>query len=92
VIRDYEEERLHVRFQHPDRDVEIARRYSAQRLKSVDEIGQAFGLDGRLDRIRGQVVVVFPVAEKDKPVEIRKPASVKAEDDDDVPTGLHLSK
>ncbi len=92
VIRDYEVERLHVRFQHPDRDLEGERRYTAQHLKSVNEIGQAFGLDGRLDRIRGQVGIVFPVSEKEKRTDLRGPASIKAEDPDAMPTGLHLVK
>lgn len=92
VVKDYEEERLHVRFQHPDRDLEQDRRYTAQHLKSVEEIGQAFGLDGRLDRIRGQVQVVFPVSEKVKTETERRPASVKVEDEDEMPSGLHLVK
>jgi TolA-binding protein len=92
VVREYEEERLHVRFQHPDRELEGERRYAAQHLKSVAEIAAAFGLDGRLDRVRNQVGIVFPVSEKVKAMEVRQPASSKPEDEDAVPSGLHLVK
>ena len=92
VIREYEEERLHVRFQHPDHDMEGDRKYMAQHLKSLDEIEQSFGLDGRLDRIRKQVTVVFPADEKTVPTAVRGPASAKPEDSDDMPSNIRLVK
>lgn len=94
VVRDYESERLHVRFQHPDRDMEGDRKYTALKLKSLDEIEAAFGLDGRLDRVRKQVGIVFPAAPSEKASNKRHPASVNAhaDDDDDVPKNIHLVK
>lgn len=92
VVREYEDERLHVRFQHPDRDMEADRKYTAQHLKSIDEIEEAFGLDGRLDRIRKQVTTVFPASEKVDGVSLRKPASSPSEDADEIPAGIHLVK
>lgn len=93
AVRDYEEERLHVRFQHPDRDMDANRQYSAHPLKSLEEIEAAFGLDGRLDRIRKQVGVVFPIAQPEKPISTRQPASMKQSDeDDDMPGTIHLVK
>ncbi len=90
VIRDYEEERLHVRFQHPDRDREEERRYQAVRLKSLEEIEDAFGLDGRLDRLRQQVKIVYPIAVPQPLIQIRAPASVQ--EDEDMPERIHLVK
>lgn len=91
VIRDYEAERLHVRFQHPDRDLEGDRQYMALKLKTLDEIEDSFGLDGRLDRIRRHVGIVFP-AEKTEAAETkRKPASVNVEDEE-LPEQIRLVK
>lgn len=90
AIRDYEEERLHVRFQHPDRDQEEERRYQAVRLKSLEEIEEAFGLDGRLDRLRQQVKIVYPIAVPEGPVQIRTPASVI--EDEEKPERIRLVK
>lgn len=93
AVKDYEDERRHIRFQHPDRDMEGDRKYTAMKLKSLDEIEFAFGLDGRLDRIRRQVEVVFPVDASVDPNSIRGPAGVSSEkDDDDVPRGIKLVK
>lgn len=91
VVRDYESERLHVRFQHPDRDLEGERQYIAVKLKSLDEIEDAFGLDGRLDRIRRHVGVVFPAAKLEDEPAVRMPASVKDEEDD-APEQIRLVK
>lgn len=93
VVRDYETERLHVRFQHPDRDRERERQYPSQRLKSLDEIETAFGIDGRLDRIKKQVEIVLPsrdpvpAAERGVASEPGAPA-----DDEDKPERIHLVK
>jgi hypothetical protein len=90
VVRDYEEERLHVRFQHPDREREEDRQYKAVRLKSLSEIEEAFGLDGRLDRIRQQVRVVFPVKTAEPASQVRAPAS--SIEEEDIPERIHLVK
>lgn len=93
AVKDYEDERRHMRFQHPDRDLENDRKYTALKLKSLDEIEFAFGLDGRLDRIRRQVEVVFPVAPAMDANSQRGPAGIATDqDDDDVPRGIKLVK
>lgn len=91
VIRDYESERLHVRFQHPDRDLEGERQYMAVKLKSLDEIADTFGLDGRLDRIRRHVEVVFPVEKPGAAPAVRLPAAINDEEDD-APEQIRLVK
>lgn len=94
AVREYEQERLHVRFQHPDRDLDNNREYAAHPLKSLDEIEVSFGLDGRLDRIRRQVGIVFPVRSPKADADSRTPAgvSVNPEDDDEMPKGIKLVK
>jgi hypothetical protein len=91
VIKDYESERLHVRFQHPDRDLEGERQYMAVKLKSLDEIEDSFGLDGRLDRIRRHVGVVFPAAKPEEAPAVRLPAAI-SEEEDDAPEQIRLVK
>jgi hypothetical protein len=93
VVKAYERERLHVRFHHPDRNETTARKYSIQKLKSLEEIERAFGLDGRLDRIKRQVGIVFPaesIVEKDGSL-LRGPASA-GESDDEKPQRIRLVK
>ena len=93
VVKDYEAERLHVRFQHPDRDQELEREYSAHHLKSIDEIETAFGIDGRLDRVKRQVGVVFPVVDPNAEAKLRQPASVvPLKEESDMPESIHLVK
>ncbi len=91
VIKEYESERLHVRFQHPDRDLEDERQYVAVKLKSLEEIEDTFGLDGRLDRIRRHVGIVFPASKEESTAPTRVPAAV-TNGDDDAPEQIRLVK
>ena len=91
AIRDYESERLHVRFQHPDRDLEGERQYMAVKLKSLDEIADSFGLDGRLDRIRRHVEVVFPSKKTEVAPAVRLPAAI-SDEEDGAPEQIRLVK
>ncbi len=95
AIKEYESERLHMRFEHPDRDVEGNREYPRQALKSLKDLEQAFGLDGRLDRIKNQVGVVFPSrtpGETSPEHGMRGIASEAADDEDRPPDRIRLSK
>lgn len=97
TIAQYEEERTHSRFAHPERALPAERSYPAQKLMSLDEIESAFGLDGRLDRIRAQVRTVYPAkgsAERSSAEQKRQPAShsEKAPSALDDLTGLKLIK
>lgn len=89
-IKDYEEERAHVRFQHPEGHVGEAYQFQAARLKSLDEIKDSFGLDARLDRIKKQVQLIYPATNKSTGSTIRLPASVGH--DEDLPERIHLVK
>lgn len=84
ATKEYEEERLHVRFKHPDLASVVERRYKHYKLKSIEEIGNSAGIEGRLDRLKAKVVSVFPMPIEAKSVTDehgRVPAStVEAED------------
>ena len=94
AVREYESERLHMRFQHPDRDMEGAREYPRQTLKSLKDLEQAFGLDGRLDRIKNHVGVVFPSQDPGEKVPEHGSRGIASEldDDDRPPERIRLSK
>ncbi len=89
---EYETERLHVRFKHPDRAAVVDRQYVHYKLKTIDELANEVGLDGRLDRLKAKVIATFPTpapVEKTKSDTSRKPAAV---DDEDAPERIHLEK
>lgn len=83
AVREYESERLHMRFQHPDRDMEGTREYPRQTLKSLKDLEQAFGLDGRLDRIKNHVGVVFPSQDPGEKESEHGARGIASEPDDD---------
>jgi DNA-binding MarR family transcriptional regulator len=87
-VKKYETERLHMRFKHPDRDLKEVRQYTRHKLKSLQELEDEAGLDGRLDRVKARVLVTFPVPQVKKPelkippefrTNLRKPASLADE-------------
>ena len=65
LVKEYEEERLHVRFKHPDRNDTVERQYARYRLKSLQEMEKETGLDGRLSRIKARVMATFPLPPQD---------------------------
>jgi DNA repair exonuclease SbcCD ATPase subunit len=82
VSQEYEEVRLHVRFHHPDRNETVERKYLRYKFKSLKEMEDEFGIDGRLDRIKTRVSQTFPAPKpelkKNEPhagAGLRKPAS-----------------
>ena len=89
----YEAERLHIRFKHPDRADVIERQYVHYKLKSLDELENEIGIDGRLDRLKAKVLATFPLPPKvpdaAKLADKRGPASVENED---APEIIHLKK
>jgi hypothetical protein len=62
----YEEERQHVRFEHPEKNDQIDRVYKRQRAKSVDQLESEIGIEVRLDRVRDRVLAKFPIPEDKK--------------------------
>lgn len=61
LSKEYEEERLHVRFKHPDRNDTVERQYMRYKLKALNEMEKEAGLDGRLSRIKARVMATFPL-------------------------------
>lgn len=65
--KEYEEERLHVRFKHPDKNETIERKYLRYKLKTLAEMEDELGLDGKLNRLKARVLTTFPPVSKTRP-------------------------
>jgi hypothetical protein len=93
--RDYEAERLHVRFNHPEKNDEAERQYVRYNLRSLEEMEETSGIEGKLNHIKSRVLATFPVPPKQESEEmkkfrtLRKPASIE---DEDAPEKIHLVK
>jgi hypothetical protein len=95
--KEYEEERQHVRFEHPERNDQLERKYVRHEVKSVEEMESTMGVDARLDRVRALVTFKFPVPEKKVTIEeknfrTRLPASKKEIAEEDAPEKIRLVK
>lgn len=95
LSKEYEEERQHVRFQHPERNDELERVYVRHQLRSIGEMETEFGLDARLDRLKARVLKTFPIPEekeksKEQAETVRQPASQP--EDEDAPEKIHLRR
>jgi len=94
LSKQYEDERRHVRFQHPERNDELERVYVCHRVRTLNEMESEFGLDGRLDRLKARILKTFPIEEekktKNESVPMREPASQPR--DEDAPEKIHLKK
>jgi hypothetical protein len=96
LSKEYEDERLHVRFQHPEKADTADRKYIHYDVRSLEEMESDIGMSGRLDRIKARVLVTFPLLDP-KPsaaskvdATARKPASDETENDK--PEQIHLVK
>lgn len=94
TAKTYEDMRQHIRFQHPDKNAANDRQYVRYNVKSIEQLENEIGLDGRLDRIKARVLATFPVPEheqeKKAEAKSRKPAS--EDQDEDTPDKVMLRK
>jgi hypothetical protein len=89
-----EGEELHVRFKHPEHMEKSLVQYT-RHTKSIEELENEIGIDGRLDRIKVKVLATFPIPDHLKQTSaapkihpaFRKPASV----DDDADQSEHIT-
>lgn len=95
--KDYEEERMHVRFEHPERADQLEHQYVRHEMRSLEEMEDDVGIDGRLDRVRALVLMTFPIPEKkmtqeEKNFRTRLPASKPETPSEDTPDKVILAK
>lgn len=94
--KDYNEEREHVRFEHPEKNDQLDRTYVRHEVKSLEELEGDLTLDARLDRVKSRALSMFPLPPKEEkapvinPVFVRKPASEQLHDE--APDKVHLVK
>ena len=61
ISKEYEEERQHVRFKHPERGDEAERRYSRHKPQAIEELEGEVGLEPKLDRIKLKIQTVYGI-------------------------------
>lgn len=93
----YEEERQHVRFEHPEKNDQLDHSYLRHEVKSIEELENDLGIDARLDRIKIRVLAKFPIPDRTNTAEAKKfrtrmPASKTVVLDEDAPDKVKLVK
>jgi hypothetical protein len=54
--KELEEEKRHVRFEHPDQGVDVERKYRAYKIRSIEDMENEIGTEGRLSRLKSKVL------------------------------------
>lgn len=91
VADKHEKEWAHMRFRHPEQAEIVKGQYVRYKIKSIQAMESELGMDGKLDRIKQQVMVVFPIPEESSQERsklkistlIRKPAADERASADD---------
>jgi hypothetical protein len=83
---DFEKERQHIRFEHPEEGAKTERQYRAYRLKSVHEMEAEGGIDGKLNDLKskvkqhyGEPISAKPTAPPEKKITAEKSAQEEKE-------------
>lgn len=97
AAREYEEERQHVRFEHPEKNDQLDHTYVRHEVKSIEDMENELGVDARLDRAKARALAKFPIPEKkitaaEAEFRTRLPASQPAVPDEDAPEKVKLVK
>jgi len=78
IYKEFDQEREHVRFEHPEHGDKTDRKYQAYKLKSLDDFEQEGGIDGKLNKTKIKMLERYGVplseATKKKQAEIAKPS------------------
>lgn len=69
VVLKYREELLHIRFKHPEKGDESERKYPRYQLKTLKEMENEFGLDAKLNRLKGRLEHTFGIKKPEPPPE-----------------------
>ncbi|MGE3973670.1 MAG: hypothetical protein AB7F59_04000 [Bdellovibrionales bacterium] len=73
LYKEFDDEKEHVRFNHPDQGQKIERKYSRFKVKTLDAFEGEGGIDGKLSRVKSKALKKFgekaPVIEPEEPTE-----------------------
>lgn len=97
VSKSYEEERQHVRFEHPEKNDQLDHVYIRHEIKSIEDLENDLGIDARLDRVKARVLAKFPIPDRVNSAEVQRfrtrlPASKNEIPDEDAPEKIILAK
>lgn len=91
---EFEKEKYHIKYEHPEEGSTIERRYSPYKLKTLQEFESEGGIDGRLSQIKPRVLKKYgdPIppetkekSEKKEQKEKQKPKKEEKPKEDDHP-------
>jgi hypothetical protein len=63
LYKDLDDEKRHIRFEHPDKGVEVERKYRAYKIRSIEDMENELGTDGKLSRLKQKVFLKYGPAE-----------------------------
>ena len=67
LYKDLDEEKRHVRFEHPDQGIEVERKYRAYKIRSIEDMENEIGTEGRLNRLKSRVLRKYGTEVKPEP-------------------------
>jgi hypothetical protein len=59
--KELEEEKRHVRFEHPDQGMDVERKYRAFKIRTIEDMENEIGTEGRLSRLKSKVLKKYGV-------------------------------
>ena len=79
---DYNENLTHMRYRHPAKGDETNRKYSLYKMRTLQDMENAVGIDGQLDRVKRKMVKVYsPDLSPPKPMAAEAVAEKKDPDE-----------
>jgi hypothetical protein len=57
--KDFETEKQHVRFEHPEQGLKVERKYLRYKVKTIEDFENEVGIDGKLSRLKSKTMKKF---------------------------------
>jgi hypothetical protein len=80
LYHDFETEKQHIRFEHPEEGPKVDRQYRPLKLKTLDEFEAEGGIDGKLSELKNKVKKKYGEPVSDKPVPPPNEAQIKKDE------------
>ncbi len=76
LYKEFEDEKQHVRFEHPDQGQKMERKYMRYKVKTLEDFENEGGIDGKLSRLKAKAMKKFGA----KPSDMKSPEGPSAEE------------
>lgn len=57
--KDFQDEKQHVRFEHPEQGLNVERKYTRYKVKTLEDFENEVGIDGKLSRLKSKTMRKF---------------------------------